>query len=92
MYTSLLKEPQLDVFINDKGSGIELECDKEDSLLNKASEKPWPSIELLFGNDADYQRYIADLVHHIAVEINNVKVYSEVTILKITFPDLYLQP
>ncbi len=77
-FTSLLKEPRLDAYVNDRGTGLELECDKEDLLLNKAREKPWPSIELLFGNDEDYQRCIADLVQYITVEINNVESYAQV--------------
>ncbi|XP_065071378.1 dynein axonemal heavy chain 6-like isoform X2 [Rhopilema esculentum] len=45
--------------------------------LSRSHEKPWPSVELLFGSDDEYQRYIADIVQHISVEIRNVEEYAD---------------
>ena len=77
-FTSLLKEPLLQEYIDESGTVLGLECDKEAMLFDKLQERPWPSIDLLFSNDEEYQRYIADIVQFIAAEINNVQEYSEV--------------
>ena len=77
-FISLLKEPTLQQYIDESDTFLVLECDKEAIEFNKAHEKPWPSIELLFSNDDDYQRCIADIVQYVSVEIGNVEEYSEV--------------
>ena len=87
-FTSLLKEPSLREYIDESGTVLGLECDKEAMLFDKLQEKPWPSIELLFSNDEEYQRHIADIVQYIAVEIGNVQDYSEVIF---SFPFFSLQ-
>ena len=79
-FTSLLKEPGLQQFIDERETILILECDKEAMELSRSHEKPWPSVELLFGSDDEYQRYIADIVQHISVEIRNVEEYADVSI------------
>ena len=77
-FTSLLKEPALQEYIDESETYLVLECDKEALELSKAHEPPWPSIEHLFGTDDDYQGCIADIVQFVSAEIRNVEGYSKV--------------
>ena len=77
-FVSLLKEPDLQEYIDESNTYLALACDKEALEFSKAHEKPWPSIEHLFANDDDYQKCISDIVRYISVEITNVEEYAEV--------------
>ena len=79
VFSSLLKEPLLSEFIEDEDSSSKSENENENLISNKAREKLWPNIELLFANDIEYQRIIADLVQYISIEISKVQKYSEVS-------------
>ena len=77
-FTSLLKEPSLQDYIDERNTTLVRACDKEALEFSKTHEKPWPSIELLFSNDDNYQGCIADIVHYLAMEIGRVEEHSEV--------------
>ena len=79
-FQSLLKEPLLVEFITEPTAGYELSFDKEVMAISKEQEKPWPDTELLFSEDADYQRCIADIVQYLASEVRNVDAYSRVSL------------
>ncbi len=77
-FKSLVRDPELSVYVNPPASDVVYALSRDVDEEEKAKKIPWPDSELLFGQDPDYQNDVGQIFHQIKDEVDNVLNYSKV--------------
>lgn len=77
-FKSLVRDPELSVYVNPPASDVVYALSRDVDEEEKAKKIPWPDSELLFGLDPDYQNDVGQIFHQIKDEVDNVLNYSKV--------------
>ncbi|XP_019625905.1 PREDICTED: LOW QUALITY PROTEIN: dynein heavy chain 6, axonemal-like [Branchiostoma belcheri] len=74
---ALLRDPRLSVFYSPPTYDLKLSVDEEKEEEERELQRPWPDIELLFGEDPDYQDMITTNMDHLENALGEVLSYAE---------------
>eukprot|EP00058_Branchiostoma_floridae_P021106 XP_002606596.1 hypothetical protein BRAFLDRAFT_72653 [Branchiostoma floridae] len=74
---ALLRDPRLSVFYSPPTYDLKLSVDEEKEEEEREHQRPWPDIELLFGEDPDYQHMISANMTHLENALGEVFSYAE---------------
>ncbi|XP_071963333.1 dynein axonemal heavy chain 6-like [Antedon mediterranea] len=74
---ALQREPHLAVFWLPPCYDLKLSIDKEEEDAQRELSRPWPDLELLFGEDPDYQRMVANTLQIVSENLDVVTDYAE---------------
>ncbi|XP_077989551.1 dynein axonemal heavy chain 6-like [Glandiceps talaboti] len=74
---ALQREPQLSVFWATPSYELKLAVDEEERLEKLASRRPWPDVELLFGEDPEYQSMVTQVVNKLKQNMTDITQYAK---------------
>lgn len=77
----MLREPKLKVFYSPPSHDLRLNFDLEEERDRQEYQRPWPDLENLFDDDLEYQKYLTDIGSYMAMQLEQVKQFSHVSIV-----------
>ena len=73
---ALQRDPYLSVFWSSPRYDLKLSMPMEDDNENK--KRPWPDLELLFGEDPEYKTMVHDVLRLVVENLDAIVAYSKV--------------
>ncbi|XP_070577565.1 LOW QUALITY PROTEIN: dynein axonemal heavy chain 6-like [Ptychodera flava] len=73
----LQREPQLSMFWATPSYELKLSVDEEEELERLANRRPWPDVELVFGDDPEYQTMVSQVREKLMENIKDVTEYAK---------------
>ncbi|XP_033124826.1 dynein heavy chain 6, axonemal-like [Anneissia japonica] len=74
---ALQREPHLAVFWLPPCYDLKLSVDREEEEAQREQSRPWPDLELLFGEDPEYQTIVANTIDLVSENLDVVQEYAE---------------